>query len=142
MARRSAGRRRGPRRPAPPPLRAGPASPAASRRGVTSEPASAPPRAHPSVSTRRPAPTHREPAFGPLVEALALSPESRDGEARELGALISGPAVPDAVRVEAPDVRFRVVEGLVAMIERLAWERPVVLAIDDLHWSDPSTLLT
>src|SRR5205823_2934312 len=56
--------------------------------------------------------------------------------------LISGPAAPGAVRVDAPDVRFRVVEGMVAMIERLAWERPLVLAIDDLHWADPSTLLT
>src|SRR5438034_1218082 len=53
----------------------------------------------------------RERPFGPLVEALDLTPESRDAQARELGELISRPAAPDAVRVEAPHVRFRVVEG-------------------------------
>jgi DNA-binding CsgD family transcriptional regulator len=84
----------------------------------------------------------RERPFGPLVEALNLTPESRDAHARELGELISGPTTRDAVRVEAPDVRFRVVEGLVGMIERLAWDRPLLLAIEDLHWADPSTLLT
>jgi DNA-binding CsgD family transcriptional regulator/tetratricopeptide (TPR) repeat protein len=84
----------------------------------------------------------RERPFGPLVEALDLTPESRDADARELGELILGTTAPNAVRVEAPDVRFRVVEGLVAMIERMAWERPLLLAIEDLHWADPSTLLT
>src|SRR5947209_25356 len=73
----------------------------------------------------------RERPFGPLAEALDLTPESHDAQARELGELISGPAAPDVVGVEAPDVRFRLVEGLVTMIERMAWERPFVLAIDD-----------
>ncbi|HET9256128.1 MAG TPA: LuxR C-terminal-related transcriptional regulator, partial [Pseudonocardiaceae bacterium] len=35
---------------------------------------------------------------------------------------------------------FRVIDKTVALLERLAAERPVVIVFEDLHWADPSTL--
>jgi len=36
--------------------------------------------------------------------------------------------------------RGRLFEGLLGVLERLAAERPLVLAVEDLHWADQSTL--
>lgn len=83
----------------------------------------------------------REQPFAALTQALALTAESRDPTARELAELISGPAW-RGEGVAAPDVRFRVLEAILALLERMAAERPLLLAIEDLHWADPSTLLT
>ncbi|MGH3988559.1 MAG: hypothetical protein ACRDTZ_14780, partial [Pseudonocardiaceae bacterium] len=42
--------------------------------------------------------------------------------------------------VVAADVGFRIIDESVALLERLATDRPVVVAFEDLHWADPSTL--
>jgi DNA-binding NarL/FixJ family response regulator len=39
-------------------------------------------------------------------------------------------------------LRFRLVEEFVSLVERLALVGPLVLALEDLHWADSSTLLT
>jgi DNA-binding CsgD family transcriptional regulator len=81
--------------------------------------------------------------FGMLVEALGLQASSQDAERRDLAQLIVGedgerptsvPASPTA------DLGFRIVESLLGLVERIAVGGPVVLALEDLHWADPSTL--
>jgi predicted ATPase len=42
---------------------------------------------------------------------------------------------------QAPELRFRLVEAIVSLLEQLSLSRPVVLALEDLHWADPSSLL-
>jgi DNA-binding NarL/FixJ family response regulator len=87
----------------------------------------------------------RERPFGALVDALDLTSDSPDPQARQLGHLIAGPAWDEDAEIpslETPDLRFRIVESLIAFVEGLAGENPVLVAIDDVHWADPSTLLT
>ncbi len=69
--------------------------------------------------------------FGALVAALGLTREP-DG------------AVAAAVRAGSvsPDARFLAQEAILEHIERLADDGPVLLALDDLHWSDRATLAT
>ena len=42
---------------------------------------------------------------------------------------------------EAPALRFRILEAVLTLVERLCLSAPMVLAVEDLHWADPSTLL-
>jgi predicted ATPase len=41
----------------------------------------------------------------------------------------------------SPQAEFRVVEALVALVEELSTRSPVMAAVEDLQWADPSTLL-
>src|SRR4030095_17076276 len=87
----------------------------------------------------------RDRPFGALVEALDLHPTSSDPERAELGHLLVG--AHEAVRggaltlADAPTLRFRVLEAVLTLVERLCLSAPMVLAVEDLHWADPSTLL-
>ncbi|MGH9165552.1 MAG: ATP-binding protein [Acidimicrobiales bacterium] len=81
--------------------------------------------------------------FGAFVEALSLDRRSADSERAALGRLIGGdlaetPSPPSGGR--AADLRYRIVESIVGLVERLAAESPLVLAFEDLHWAEPSTL--
>jgi DNA-binding CsgD family transcriptional regulator/tetratricopeptide (TPR) repeat protein len=81
----------------------------------------------------------RDRPFGVLVDALGLTRESEDGERAEIGRLLAaGPS--DSV-AQPPQLRFQVVDAVVALVERLAAERPLTLALEDVHWADPPTLL-
>ncbi len=64
-----------------------------------------------------------------LAEAARLLPELRDE--------IDLPAVTD---VEDEAGRLRFFEGIAALIDAAAFERPVVLVVDDVHLAGPSTL--
>jgi DNA-binding CsgD family transcriptional regulator/tetratricopeptide (TPR) repeat protein len=46
------------------------------------------------------------------------------------------PRVPDG---ERPGHQARLFESLLALLERLGADQPIVLVIEDLHWADPST---
>jgi DNA-binding CsgD family transcriptional regulator len=48
--------------------------------------------------------------------------------------------VADAVPFAAVDLSFRVITAAVSLLQRLATESPVVVAVEDLHWADPATL--
>jgi predicted ATPase len=66
--------------------------------------------------------------FGPLLDALADT--GRDPRAGS-----GAQAVPGAEPSE-----YRLVEELSDRLERLSATAPLLLAVDDLHWADPSTL--
>lgn len=80
--------------------------------------------------------------LGALIEAFGLQADSADPDRAAIGRLITGDSdrrVPQTP-VLAADVGFRIIDESVALLERLATDRPVVVAFEDLHWADPSTL--
>ena len=87
----------------------------------------------------------RERPFGALVEAFDLHPTASDPERAEIGHLLVGDRDPvEGSRLslaEAPALRFRVLEAVLTLVERLCLSAPTVIAVEDLHWADPSTLL-
>jgi DNA-binding CsgD family transcriptional regulator/tetratricopeptide (TPR) repeat protein len=74
--------------------------------------------------------------FGPLAEALGCVPEADEPRRAEVTRLLSG-----GTDVHEPALQFRVLDALVDLVEELALAAPVALALDDLQWADPSTLL-
>ncbi len=86
----------------------------------------------------------RDRPFGVLAEALDLRPTAPDAERAEIGLLLAGDhaAAPSSLSLdEAPALRFRVVEAVLTLVERLSLSTPTVIALEDLHWADPSTLV-
>jgi len=86
----------------------------------------------------------RDRPFGALAEALGLRPTAPDPERAEIGLLLAGDgeAIPGSMQIaEAPGLRFQVLEAVLTMVERLCLSAPTVIALEDLHWADPSTLL-
>jgi DNA-binding CsgD family transcriptional regulator len=96
--------------------------------------------------------------FGPIVEALRRLPdviaaggagsitdiaELRSTETSDLGRLmpeLGSGSTPDAGVYDRPDwVQARIFEGMLALLRALGERIPVVLVIEDLHWSDGST---
>ena len=82
----------------------------------------------PLVAALRPLARAGDPALTePLREAIApLLPGA-------------GAAAPDPQPAAEEDRQARIFEGLLALLAALAEERPVLLAIEDLHWADRST---
>ncbi len=77
----------------------------------------------------------RERPFGMLTEALAVVRSSPDRPRAQLARLLATePAT-------AGGLRFRILDDLLELVERGAQAGPCVLALDDLQWADPSTLL-
>jgi len=92
----------------------------------------------------------RDLPFAPIVDALDaylaaraedLAPGLEPGVARRLGIVF--PALADAVDQppgDLPGERHRTHRAIGALLAKLAGERPLVLALDDLHWADDATL--
>ncbi len=80
--------------------------------------------------------------FGALLGAI-----SRISDAADLRMSVSEmlSATPDLatplVLAAVPDLRHQIIDTLCALIEQLALEGPLLVMIDDVHWSDASTLL-
>lgn len=72
---------------------------------------------------------------GPLVDALDLRPDHPDPDRVAVAGLL---AADDAAGLR--DLRYRLVDGILSVLERLAADRPTVMAVDDLHWADPTTV--
>ena len=82
--------------------------------------------------------------FGPLVEALGCTPGAEPKRA-EIAHLLRGDPITGRAPIEPtrdPGLQFRVADEFVDLVEELALGGPVALALEDLHWADPSTLLT
>ncbi len=84
--------------------------------------------------------------FGMLADALAIRVGSPDPERAAIADLLRGEAAQgfedsSTAIAAGPNLAYRVVEDIVSLTERLASASPVVLALDDLQWADPSTLV-
>jgi predicted ATPase len=78
----------------------------------------------------------RDRPLAALIEAFELRTDSTDPRRAEIARLI----VADTVPFGGVDLSFRVTDAVVSLLERLATESPVVVAVEDLHWADPATL--
>jgi DNA-binding CsgD family transcriptional regulator len=87
--------------------------------------------AHPFEATR---------PFGAVAEALKLRRGSSDPRRAEIGRLLVGHPDGDGPPHQAPDVRYRVIQEIVDLLEVLSKDGPVLLALEDLHWADESTV--
>ncbi|HSR25605.1 MAG TPA: AAA family ATPase, partial [Candidatus Eisenbacteria bacterium] len=76
-----------------------------------------------------------EHSYGAIAEALELRSSSPDPLRASIAELLRR-----APR-EGHHLEFRVLEDLLALVERLSMERPLVLAMDDLQWVDTASLL-
>src|SRR4051812_24676250 len=84
----------------------------------------------------------RELPFLPLVAALRPLARTPEAALPETLRDAVGPLMPgvDAATPAADDGgQVRLFEGLLSLLDALAQERPVLLAIEDLHWADRST---
>jgi DNA-binding CsgD family transcriptional regulator len=84
--------------------------------------------------------------FGAVAEAMALSVHSYDPARRRIGELLLGPE-PGSRRqgpglAGAPELRFRLLTAILDLLEEEASKAPTLLVLENLHWADPSTLLT
>ena len=86
--------------------------------------------------------------FGAIAEALDCRATSADPRRRAIAALLAtgGPrglegSGPVTVTSDA-GLQFRVVDAIVDLVETLALHSPLVIALDDLQWVDPSSLIT
>lgn len=77
--------------------------------------------------------------FGILAEALFLDPRADDEERAEIGRGLTRRS-PFAGSTPA-DERYRLVESILSLLERLTAHEALVLALDDLHWADASSLV-
>lgn len=73
--------------------------------------------------------------FHAIGEALGIGSSDALGEVRRL--LVEGPDANDL----AVDHRYRIGDAIEDVVERAAIKQPVLLAIEDVHWADPGTLL-
>lgn len=87
--------------------------------------------AHPFETTR---------PFGALAGALGLRRSSADSRRAVIGELLAGGRTEDAPS-SGTDLRYRVVEEIVDLVEADCSQSPQLLVIEDVHWADTSTLL-
>jgi DNA-binding CsgD family transcriptional regulator/tetratricopeptide (TPR) repeat protein len=83
--------------------------------------------------------------FGVIAAALGCTRDADDGRRAAIADLISAHDHRDhgPLTVSSdPGLQFRVVDALCDLVESLALDRPLVLGLDDLHWADPSSLVT
>jgi predicted ATPase len=81
--------------------------------------------------------------FGAIAACLGLGGSPPDGRraattrllAEDLGGIDRG------WFGETPQAEFPVVEALVGLVEELSTRSPLMVAVEDLQWADPSTLL-
>ena len=81
--------------------------------------------------------------FGAIVDCLGVDRAAGDPRRAEIARLLQEVPPPAGWEplIAAPSGEFRVVEAIVTLVEELSTGGPLVLAIDDLQWADPSTML-
>jgi predicted ATPase len=81
--------------------------------------------------------------FGALAEALHLRRGSSDPRRAAIAQLLSSDGADHhlASPGSPPDIRYRVVDEIIDLVEALAADVPLVVALEDLHWADVSTIL-
>src|SRR5216683_2697532 len=86
-------------------------------------------------------PLERTRPFGAIVDALGIRIGSVDPRRAEIGQLLASREIAGAGGTPGGGVQFRVLEEIVELVEVLSDQGPVLVALDDLHWADSSTLL-
>jgi predicted ATPase len=86
-------------------------------------------------------PLERTRPFGALVEALELRSRSSDPRRAAIGRLLAGEGTVAPDSPPAGALQFRVVEEIIDLIETLSDQGPVLVALEERHWADSSTLL-
>jgi DNA-binding CsgD family transcriptional regulator len=81
--------------------------------------------------------------FGAIIDCLGIDRTATDPRRAEVARVFAEVRSPTGWQplVAAAQDEFRAVEAILALVEELSAERPLVLAVDDLQWADPSTLL-
>jgi len=83
----------------------------------------------------------RDRPFGAIADALGLGPDASDPRRAEIGELLKRTHGAGGAAGQGPALRYVVLEAILGLVEDLSTERPIALAVDDLHWADASTLL-
>ncbi|WP_300015341.1 LuxR family transcriptional regulator [Pseudonocardia sp.] len=80
--------------------------------------------------------------FGVLADALGLTGSPADPDRASVARLLhDGGTRPPAGRFDhAAGLEFRVGEAIADLVERLSARDPLLLVLEDLHWTDPATL--
>src|SRR5207249_2878399 len=73
--------------------------------------------------------------FGLFVDALGLRVDAEDEDRAQISDLLYGPA---AAAAPLTGVTFQLVERVCDLVEKLAATVPLLVALEDLHWADPS----
>lgn len=82
--------------------------------------------------------------FAALITALGIRLDASDAVRAAIASLVDSHDASDAALLRGapnPGLQYRVVEALGALVERQAARGPLLLALDDLQWADPSTLV-
>lgn len=85
----------------------------------------------------------RDRPFGVVIDALGITPRASDQAVRDVAHLVETSLLPPASADEAglPAVKFRIVDAFTDLVEHMALQAPLLLALEDLHWADAASLL-
>ena len=86
-------------------------------------------------------PFERTRPFGVVADALDLRRHSADSARAQVGRLLTGDVKQSETPGALPDLRHRVVEEIIELVEVECAQAPVLVVLEDLHWADTSTLL-
>jgi DNA-binding CsgD family transcriptional regulator len=80
--------------------------------------------------------------FGVVADCLGIRSTVADARRQAIRQHLLGEAVQEAAESPAPDPgpEYRLVEQIVALVDHLSAGGPLVLALDDVQWADPSSL--
>jgi predicted ATPase len=81
--------------------------------------------------------------FGAILDCLGIDRTATDPRRAEIARVLEEAQSPTGWEplAAAAHGEFRVVEAILTLVEELSVQRPLAVAIDDLQWADPSTLL-
>ena len=81
--------------------------------------------------------------FGAIIDCLGIDRAAADARRVEIARILEEVRSPIGWEPLAGGAQgeFRVVEAVLTLVEELSAKRPLVVAIDDLQWADPSTIL-
>jgi predicted ATPase len=86
-------------------------------------------------------PFERTRPFGVVADALELRRHSSDSRRAHVGSLLIGDIEHSGTPGALPDLRHRVVEEILELVEVECAQAPVLVVLEDLHWANTSTLL-
>lgn len=83
----------------------------------------------------------RDRPFRALAVTLGLHPTADNPRRAEIGRLLVGePGAGASTAEQASDLSFRIIDAVADLLQEFCLAGPVVLALEDLHWADPSTI--